>query len=166
MESQNLCHGSLTQLATSFWSIFIICISYIESIDFINPNSSIVCGTSGEVCNLNCTTDTAACKYTTITLYNNVNFNFFCQNQLSWCRLTTYAYNVTNMQVIVDGLPTGFPVNLFVNGNQSDTINIYCRGGNYVCNGLQTHSIAPNLNLNIYCQYSNACNLMLISGKS
>ena len=142
-------------LPISFW-IVIFCISYVGSIDFINPRSSIDCGISGEDCNLNCTNTTAGCKGATITLYNNANFNLLCDS----CHLTIYAYNVANMQLII----SQSIMTLFADGNQSDSINIYC-GDGFACLDMKIHAIAPNLNLNIYCQYSTACHSILVSGK-
>ena len=143
--------------------IVIITICYVDSIDFINPTSSIDCGTSGEDCNLNCTTTSAGCRYTNITLYNNTNFNLICTSVNSCAGLSIYAYNVTNIQLIMDEHWAAKDLNLFIEGTRSDTVNVYCRD-QWGCNFLGLRALAPNLNLNVHCQYYQACGHMLISG--
>ena len=71
------------------------------------------------------------------------------------------------MQLIIDGsgLRTGSNLRLFVEGTQSDIVNIYCRGHIEACDHMEIHALAPNLNINIYCQYNTACYNMFISGK-
>ena len=153
----------MNNFALSFW-IVIICIFYVKSIDFIDPTSPINCRISGEDCNLNCTTvESTGCVSATITLYNNANFNLYCTNGGCYL-LRIYAYNVTNMQLIM-GYDTGSTIHLFVEGNQSNTVNLYCQEDFWACSRMKIRLLAPNLNFNIYCQYRYACGAMFISGK-
>ena len=156
----------MTHLIILFWIVIIcICRNYVKSIDFLNPTSSINCGTSGEDCNLNCTTGSAGCISTNITLYNNANFNLLCRNKWS-CKWTSiYAYNVSNMQLIMDGGYSGGYIKLFVEGTQSNTINLYCQADSFACVQMEVRLLAPNLNFNIHCQYQLACYSVFVSGK-
>ena len=152
----------MTHLVILF-CILIISIYYVESIDFINPTSSIDCGTSGEDCNLWCN-KTDGCSETTITLYNNANFNLYCRDIYSCRSLSIYAYNVSNMQLIINTMYAGVAIRLFVEGIRSNTLNLYC---DYLsCFGIEVRLLAPNLNCNIYCEWESACSNMFVSGKS
>ena len=152
---------NMVDLTISF-CIIILCISYVESIDFINPTSPIDCGTSGEDCNLNCTKSSAGCKGTTI-LYNNANFNLFCANSGSCSPWSIHAHNVINMQLVTNGTFGLYSLHLFIDGNRSDTVNVYCKDAES-CGKMELHALSPNLNLNIHCQHARSCYGMFILG--
>ena len=140
--------------------IFSIKISLLnaQTIDIINPTSTIDCGLSeSTTCNVSCTTDTSGCRSTTMTLNNNAEFNLYCTNQWSCLGLTIYAYNVTSINLIFDGYRATQSFDLYIEGTKSQSVNMTCKNG-AACYFMNVYSTrAPNLNFNLYCQYDYAC---------
>ena len=155
--------NAVFSLSDSFTSIILVCV-HLHMLCwkywyFINSNASIDCGTSGEDCNFNCTTKSGGCKTQPSPYIITLISIKLCQNSTS-LSLKIYAYNVTNMQLIMNGYLSRNRVYLFIEGTQCDSVNLYCRGS-YSCWALNAHPIAPNLKLNVYCHWDGACNWMI-----
>ena len=157
----------------TFNTLLLSIASVINAQVFKNPTSVISCNNYGD-CTLNCgegpTEPYVGCSFSDaigrgrVQLLNNDNFVATCTGTDSCKELIIEATNVTNIEMTFDGKYSGSYVRLYVYGEASQTVTIYCRGDIGACLFLEVYSAEPNLNVTVYSEYESALNAGIISG--